>query len=398
MTATTAPAGSRNRYIDTLRAVAIVRVIVYHAFGWAWLSFVLPAMGVMFAIAGSLMAASLAKAGARQAVWSRIRRLLPALWVFGAIAVPVMLWHGWNVTDPDHPLHKLQLIFWVFPLEDPPGSSWGEPFWEVLWYLRAYLLFVLVSPLLWLVYKRLSWAVVLAPLAALGVLVHTGFRLPDQIDGVMWDFVTYAACWIAGFAHRDGRLARLPLTVLVPAIAALGAYGGYYLFTHPTEYGYDLNSVPIARTFWSLAFVLIALRVKPSMAFLDKVPALAEGIRVVNARAITIYLWHYPLITVAAMVLEHFGVPWATPSYIGWMLVIETALVLAAVLVFGWVEDVSAHRKASLWPRAARVLAPVVAPVMAAMPSGPIMINGTPIGTPITPSAHGQGHRATPKT
>src|ERR1041384_5477995 len=107
MTATTAPAGSRNRYIDTLRAVAIVRVIIYHAFGWAWLSFVLPAMGVMFAIAGSLMAASLAKAGARKAVWSRIRRLLPALWTFAAVALPIMFWHGWSASDPDHPLHKL---------------------------------------------------------------------------------------------------------------------------------------------------------------------------------------------------------------------------------------------------------------------------------------------------
>jgi peptidoglycan/LPS O-acetylase OafA/YrhL len=404
MTTTTAPtapatapaASTRNRYIDTLRAAAIVRVIIYHAFGWAWLSFVLPAMGVMFAIAGSLMAASLSKAGARKAVWSRIRRLLPALWVFGAIAVPIMLWHGWRATDPDHPLHKLQLLFWVFPLEDPPGSSWGEPFWEVLWYLRAYLLFVLVSPLLWFLYKRLSWAVVLAPLVALGVLVYTGFSLPDSVDGIMWDFVTYAACWIAGFAHRDGRLAKLPLYVLIPAIAALGGYGGYYLFTHPTEYGYDLNSEPIARTFWSLAFVLIALRLRPSMAFLAKVPWLSEAIRVINARAITIYLWHYPLITVGAMLLEHYHVQWATPEYIGWMLVVETALVIGAVLVFGWVEDVSAKRKASLWPSAPapRALTPafataaaVAAPAPAPAPAGgQIMINGTPLGTPVSPS------------
>ena len=33
----------RNRYIDTLRAAAIVRVVVYHAIGWAWLTVALPA-------------------------------------------------------------------------------------------------------------------------------------------------------------------------------------------------------------------------------------------------------------------------------------------------------------------------------------------------------------------
>ncbi|GID27621.1 acyltransferase family protein [Paractinoplanes brasiliensis] len=360
--AVTAPAKSRNRYIDSLRALAIVRVVVYHAFGWAWLTYVLPAMGVMFAIAGSLMAASLAKGGARKAVWSRIRRLLPALWTFAAVALPIMFWHGWSASDPDHPLHKLNLVFWLFPLEDPPGSSWGEPFWEVLWYLRAYLIFVLVSPILYLAYKKLGWVVVALPLVALAALHLTGFRLPDPVDGIMWDFVTYAACWMAGFAHRDGRLHRLPVVVWAAITATIGGYGLYWLFTHPTAWGFDLNEEPIARTLWSLAFVLIVLRFRPTMAALDKVRWLSESVRVINARAITIYLWHFPLITVGAAVLEHYQVPWATFQYVVWMLLLETVMVLGAVLVFGWVEDVSAKRKASLWPRLAAPAAVVAGP------------------------------------
>ncbi|MDY7085379.1 MAG: acyltransferase [Actinomycetota bacterium] len=362
VTAVAAPAKSRNRYIDSLRALAIVRVVVYHAFGWAWLTYVLPAMGVMFAIAGSLMAASLAKGGARKAVWSRVRRLLPALWTFAAVALPIMFWHGWSASDPDHPLHKLNLVFWLFPLEDPPGSSWGEPFWEVLWYLRAYLIFVLVSPLLYLAYKKLGWAVVALPLVALAALHLTGFRLPDPADGIMWDFVTYAACWMAGFAHRDGRLHRLPVAVWAAVTAAIGGYGLYWLFTHPTAWGFDLNEEPIARTLWSLAFVLIVLRFRPTMAVLDKVRWLSESVRVINARAITIYLWHFPLITVGAAVLEHYQVPWATFQYVVWMLVLETVMVLGAVVVFGWVEDVSAKRKASLWPRLATPAAVIAGP------------------------------------
>src|SRR3954453_1795209 len=85
----------RNRYLDLLRAAAIVRVIVYHLFGWPWLSIVLPAMGVMFALAGSLTAASLDKRGAGKVITSRLRRLLPPLWLLGLIAVPVMLALGW---------------------------------------------------------------------------------------------------------------------------------------------------------------------------------------------------------------------------------------------------------------------------------------------------------------
>ena len=85
----------RNRYLDLLRAAAIVRVIVYHLFGWPWLSILLPAMGIMFALAGSLTAASLDKRGAGQVITSRLRRLLPPLWLLAAVAVPAMLAAGW---------------------------------------------------------------------------------------------------------------------------------------------------------------------------------------------------------------------------------------------------------------------------------------------------------------
>jgi peptidoglycan/LPS O-acetylase OafA/YrhL len=353
----------RNRYIDTLRAAAIVRVVVYHAIGWAWLTVLLPAMGVMFALGGSLMAASLAKAGARPAITSRIRRLVPALWVLGLIAIPLMMWHGWPRTDPDHPFRWPHLLFWVIPLSDPPGNSWGEPFWEVLWYLRAYLWFVLASPLLHAAYRRAPWATAGAPLAALAALLVTGFRLPDPADGIMWDFVTYAACWIAGFAHQDGRLRRLPLAVHLPLVAVLGTAGGLYLFTHPAPDGFDVNEIPVARALWSLAFVLLALRWQPGMAWLDKVRPLSGAVRLINARAVTVYLWHYPLISVAVLALTPLALTYGTPGYFALLLVVELILVSAAVAAFGWVEDLAAHRKPSWWPLRRpkeRVLEPVV--------------------------------------
>ncbi|HWN27039.1 MAG TPA: glycosyltransferase, partial [Actinomycetospora sp.] len=55
--ATRAPrtGGGRERWLDLLRAVALLRVVTYHAFGGGWMSMVFPSMGVMFALGGSLM-------------------------------------------------------------------------------------------------------------------------------------------------------------------------------------------------------------------------------------------------------------------------------------------------------------------------------------------------------
>ena len=70
--------GGRDRYLDLLRSIALVRVVVYHLFGWAWLSVLFPSMGVMFALAGSLMARSLNRP-ALGVIKGRLRRLLPPL-------------------------------------------------------------------------------------------------------------------------------------------------------------------------------------------------------------------------------------------------------------------------------------------------------------------------------
>ncbi len=49
-TAPRGPGPVRDRYLDLLRVVALLRVVVYHTFNWAWLTFVFPSMCVMFAL------------------------------------------------------------------------------------------------------------------------------------------------------------------------------------------------------------------------------------------------------------------------------------------------------------------------------------------------------------
>ncbi|WP_433383299.1 acyltransferase family protein [Actinoplanes sp. CA-142083] len=354
----------RNRYLDLLRAAAIVRVIVYHLFGWPWLSILLPAMGVMFALAGSLTAASLEKRAAGRVVASRMRRLLPPLWLLGLVVVPVMLVAGWRQeVDGEHPFSVTRLAFWILPVGDPPGSDAGIDAWEPLWYIRAYLWFILLSPILYALYKRVGWAAVAAPLALMAVLDVTGLTLPDTADAALWDFVTYGACWIAGFAHRDGRLQRLRPWVVVPLAVAMGAAALYWLGGHQGEDAWDLNDVSESQALWSLAFVLLALRWQPGMEWLGRVRPLDSLVTVLNARAVTVYLWHniaiaavWPVLTVVA--LDDLAGDAGGAVDLGTAL----ALTLLAMVLFGWAEDLAARRAPRLWPSGSRALQPEAAP------------------------------------
>jgi hypothetical protein len=364
----------RNRYLDLLRAAAIVRVIVYHLFGWPWLSILLPAMGIMFALAGSLTAASLDKRSAGQVITSRLRRLLPPLWLLAVVAVPAMLYLGWQSEDGgDEPL-SWKLGLWLLPIGDPPGSARGIDVWEPLWYVRAYLWFVLLSPLMYLAYKKTGWAAVAAPIVLIAVLDKTGFELPwGRADTAMWDFATYGACWIAGFAHHDGRLARIRPGLVVAASAVLGLAALYWLRGHPPESGWDLNDVSESQALWSLAFVLLALRWQPDMGWLERNRRLDGAVNLLNARAVTIYLWHniaiaaiWPVLTV--LTLDDLG---ELDGPID--LVASLALTVAAVVAFGWVEDLAARRRAALWPtsRGSSGRSGPSAPTGPSGPSGP---------------------------
>jgi hypothetical protein len=334
-----------------LRAAAIVRVIVYHLFGWPWLSILLPAMGIMFALAGSLTAASLDKRAAGRVITSRLRRLLPPLWLLGLIAVPIMIYLGWpGEEDGEHPFSWARLAFWILPVGDPPGSDRAMDLWDPLWYVRAYLWFVVLSPLMYLIYRRIGWFAVAAPLVAIAVLDVTGFALPDTADAAMWDFVTYGACWIAGFAHHDGRLARTRPVVVAGVAAVLGAAALYWLIGQAGEDGYDLNEIAEPQALWSLAVVLPALRWQPPMTWLARIRPLNATVGLLNNRAVTVYLWHniaivavWPVLT--AVALDDLG-GWGHPIE----LVTTLILIGVTIVAFGWAEDLAARRRPALWP------------------------------------------------
>jgi peptidoglycan-N-acetylglucosamine deacetylase len=335
---------SRDRYLDALRAAAIVRVILFHMFGWTWLSYAFPAMGVMFALGGSLMAASLDRAPARAVVTSRLRRTLPALWAFGLVMVIAMFWHGGAP-------HDLRLLLWIVPVATPPASAWAVDEVAVVWYLATYTWLVLLSPLALRAFRRFPVATTVTPLLVLAATQLGPVAFYGRVGEVPVNVATFAACWFVGFAHRTGQLRRISRETVFTLAAAGLAAGAYWAHAHPSDDGAFLNDIPLAQGLYSLGFVLIVLRFTPSMGWLGRVRPLDGFVTLVNARAVTIYLWHNAAINLAFVVGDvvevwRLGDRFANVGY----LAVAIPLLAVAVLALGWIEDLAARRRPRLVP------------------------------------------------
>ncbi|MFC4072356.1 acyltransferase family protein [Actinoplanes subglobosus] len=322
----------RNRYLDLLRAVATVRVVIYHITGWAAFTVVLPAMSVMFALAGSLMAASLDRFGV-WAVERRIRRLLPSLWAIAAIAVTTMLATGTSTWNP-------MLLLWGFPIDTPEATGWWIQGLGHTWYLRDFLWMVLLSPLVLPVYRRFPLVTLLVPYVSLIVITVAGLTVPPVAQGL----ALYGGAWLLGFAHHDGHLERLGRRRLLGIAAAVAVAAVAWIATHPSPRGWDLNDIPLGNALWSAAFILVVLGCVRPVISGNRV------LTVLNARALTIYLWHVPVVVAVTGFGERHGLPIIGWVGISWRLTIVTILLAGLVAAFGWIEDVAAGRPPVLLP------------------------------------------------
>ncbi len=371
--APTAPAGrpGRDRYLDLLRTIALLRVVIYHIFGWAWLTILFPSMGVMFALAGSLMARSLGRP-ALGVIRGRIRRLLPPMWVFALVVVPMMFALSWQPVKEEGAWWFVKLAWYVFPVGAPPfpwssGDQAGllEDTWAVqaagpLWYIRAYLWFVLASPLLLRAFRRLPWATLLAPLGLTAVIGTGLVTIPGETGNALSDFAVFGSCWILGFAHHDGLFKDVPRYLTVSVASIVMGFGLWWASGHLTADGWDLNDIPLAQATWSLGFCVILLQYAPSwqelpgrLARFDRLVTLA------NNRAVTIYLWHNLLILATIPLLDllweipyvdaHLGSA-VEAGYTLLMTLLIWPLIALMIVAVGWVEDVAAKRRPRLWP------------------------------------------------
>jgi len=161
---------------------------------------------------------------------------------------------------------------------------------------------------------------------------------------------TFGACWVVGFAHRDGTLRRVSMPLLITLAGLCLCIGAGWALANPGEDGLDLNDIPMAQGFYSLGFVLLVLRAAPTMQWLARVRILDRLVALVNARAVTIYLWHNAAIAVCFVVGDQLQV-WRLDIFAQFgYLAVALLLLLVPLFLLGWVEDVAANRRPRLLP------------------------------------------------
>jgi peptidoglycan/LPS O-acetylase OafA/YrhL len=335
--------------LDVLRAVATVRVVLYHSSGdprWSWFA----AMPAMFFVGGALYAKSLDRRPSMVVLRHRLRRILVPMWAWSAFVFLVYTVNGswgrvpgWGIPG------------FILPITPPVGpQGLHDPLhwtWMALWYLNAYIVFMIIGiPL-----RRLQQKHPVAIMAVLAVpIVVSGIAGPNAVAGLTSNLVF----WLLGYWYHDHRH-RMPSrrtlggVGLVATVIALG-YGAAV-----TGQWVIVTSDPFLNAAVGVAWVALALALAPGVERVAALRPVDVVVTWIQQRALTIYLWHA---LATGIVIE-----WALHNSTfdsGWTRVAAVfVLTFLIVLATGWIEDVAAERRAKVWPLEPRTIDLVDRPV-----------------------------------
>jgi CubicO group peptidase (beta-lactamase class C family)/peptidoglycan/LPS O-acetylase OafA/YrhL len=326
----------RDPFFDAVRAFAIVRVVAWHTLQWPALSYV-AAMPVMFFVGGVLARGSFQGRGAATVLRKRLARLLPPLWAYGAVAW-VMFALGGAAID------ARSIVWWIVPLWDPTGPDQAVAWWAPLWYLRAYLWLLLLTPLLLAALRRAGAAVTLSVLTALAFGVAIAADAGAGPRAQLRDLALYGAFW--GFGVATPRL-RARWGSIRPGWRGLGALAfagaaAACLVTWPAPLGI-VNASPVAELLLGAAWLLGLSALAGPITKLASQPAIGRAVVVLNRRAMSTYLWHAGAIALSFAALDSLGVrgTWRTPA----LAVLVALTTIALVTAAGPIEDLTATRR-----------------------------------------------------
>ncbi|MEV4056136.1 acyltransferase [Amycolatopsis sp. NPDC049688] len=340
-------AASRDRFLDVVRAGAILAVIAQHwtmpvlsyadghlatgnalaTPGWwvvTWLSQVMPL--VFFAGGAANLISFRRAASTRQWLGARLKRLmvpvLPLMAVW--LVVPDFL-RGLGV--PPQPLQVASAIAA-----------------QLLWFLAVYVLVVLLTPVMVAAHRRWGLKVPLV-MGVAGVLVDVA-RFND------FGYIGYANAvfvWVAvhqlGFHYVEGRLGALTRRAALTLSAAgfgvtalLVAFGPYpaSMIGMPGAPVSNMSPPTVLLAFLAVGQVGLLLAFRPQLNALAARPGVGHALGWLGARFMSVYLWHMPaLIVVAGVTVYGLGYETPAPGTVFWLVMAPAWFAVCGLVLLG---------------------------------------------------------------
>ena len=358
----------RDAALDGLRALAILRVITWHASGWSFTTWIISSVPAMFVVTGALLARSLQKGSAFHVLRKRFKRLLVPLWCYSIVVYALSLYFQVRTS-----------AIWTFflPFNQPTSLIASQWFTSAMWYLRAYVWVLVLAPFIYVLTRR--WK---SLIPAVGIVAVVAFGIWNtDTTGFSWavgDILLYSTCTAAGMAWLvHGRPSAR--TLHYAAIAFLAAACGWLLYRQPLDGVVNNDHVLhlLVGGFWT---ALLLHFPKTLSSFSTTAVS-----RFLNRYPLSIYLWH-------SMTAWFFWqlVPNAIPTNARVLLIV--GLTFAALPVVTYLVGLFEHRKTgwfTLLHVSSRIILALT--ILLAINVGPISHRldfvRTPLNQPLPPSA-----------
>ncbi|MFI6637881.1 acyltransferase [Nonomuraea fuscirosea] len=256
---------------------------------------------------------------------------------------------GWVLKRTDRLLRPATALFLVLPLVSLAAMAAGvnsqlvgHAAWLAsipLWFLLAYLVLMLLTPLLHALHRRAGLSVpgVMVLLVAIADLLRRGLHVP--VVGLSTYLLAWMAIYQLGFCWRDGLLRLSPGKALAVVAGGLVALVGLTVVGPYPVAMVGHNTAPPTLALMTLAITQIAL-------ILALTPAANRWLRrtgpwrvvvAVNAVILTVFLWHMTAAAIAAALLYPTGLlrqpPPQSAAWVLWRAPWIAACVLALVVL-----------------------------------------------------------------
>jgi peptidoglycan/LPS O-acetylase OafA/YrhL len=352
---TTAAPVERDRFLDLLRLVAVVRVVALHTFSkppvvyFPWIQWIFPGMAEVFFVSGVVTAASLSKRGSWSVVRARLRRLLPPYYAYAVVALVAMSLTDARSTGADASLNRTDFLSFLLPVVRPTGSVTRVVLWGHLWFLTTFLWVLVLAPITyWLHLRVRAWSLVL-PAVGFAVTVWFAKRGGVQVREEFFNVFMFGWFFQLGYLYRDGWLQRRrPWTL---ASAGIGLFALGWLVAERIEPVWktpvnELYTSPTAHFLVGAAWMVGVLAVRKPIAKWLATRRL-RAIDLITQRTYTLFIWGPAANAVAMAASRKIG---GAGGDLAVYLTVTVIMLVVLVLLFGWIEDLASRRSPRLLP------------------------------------------------